>query len=197
LFQVVFYAQLGKDEGLFDFETIAAAVADKMERRHPHVFGQVHVPNAEAQTVQWEEQKAAERAKTKGSGTLEGISIALPALTRALKLQNRAGRVGFDWPEPIQVLDKIAEEIEEVRLEIAQGVDPEHLADEVGDLLFASVNLARKLKLDPESCLRRGNRKFERRFRHIEQTLADRGRSPSESSLEEMEALWVAAKHLE
>jgi nucleoside triphosphate diphosphatase len=200
LFQVVFYAQMAREEGRFDFEDIAAAICDKMERRHPHVFGQTHIPNAAAQTVQWETQKAAERAAKAGdaeSGTLDGVSTALPALTRAIKLQARAGRVGFDWPEPAQVLDKIAEEIDELREEIDQGVDKDRLEDELGDVLFACVNLARKLKIDPEGALRRGNRKFERRFRYIEQALAAQGRKPAEATLDEMEAFWVAAKHEE
>lgn len=194
LFQVVFYAQLGGEEGCFDFEAIAAAICDKMERRHPHVFGSAVVADAAAQTQAWERHKRAERA---GGGVLDGVTTTLPALTRALKLQNRAGQVGFDWPEPTQVLDKIAEEIEEVRVEIANGAERHRLEDEVGDLLFACVNLARKLKIDPETALRGGNRKFERRFRHIEQSLAGQGRTPSQASLEEMEELWVAAKNLE
>jgi len=193
LFQVVFYAQMGSEEGSFDFEAIAAGICDKMERRHPHVFGDAKVADAAAQTVQWERHKRAERS----GGVLDGVTATLPAMTRALKLQNRAGQVGFDWPEPVQVLDKIAEEIDEVRVEIAQGADQHRLEDEVGDLLFACVNLARKLKIDPESALRTCNRKFERRFRHIEQSLAGQGRTPAEASLEEMEELWVAAKLLE
>ena len=194
LFQVVFYAQMGGEEGCFDFESIAAAICDKMERRHPHVFGSAVVADAAAQTRQWEIHKRAERA---GGGVLDGVTTTLPALTRALKLQNRAGQVGFDWPEPTQVLDKIAEEIEEVRVEIANGGERHRLEDEVGDLLFACVNLARKLKIDPETALRGCNRKFERRFGYIEQSLASQGRTPAQASLEEMEELWVAAKNLE
>jgi MazG family protein len=200
LFQVVFYAQMASEEGTFDFTDVVDAICAKMERRHPHVFGDMVVRDAQAQTAQWEAQKAAER-RDKSNGrapsALDGVSAALPALTRALKLQARAGRVGFDWPEPAQVLDKIAEEIGEVRVELAAGMDKDRLEDEMGDLLFACVNLARKLKIDPEGALRRGNRKFDRRFRHIEQALAEQGRSPGEATLEEMEALWVAAKRLE
>ncbi len=200
LFQVVFYAQMGAEEGCFDFEAITAGICDKMERRHPHVFGAAKVPDAMAQTIQWEAQKAAERAAKadgKPHSALDGVSTALPALTRALKLQARAGRVGFDWPDPAQVIDKIAEELDEVRAEIAEGADKDRTEDEMGDLLFACVNLARKLKIDPETALRRGNRKFTRRFRFIEEGLAAEGRRPEDATLEEMEALWVAAKRRE
>lgn len=200
LFQVVFYAQMAQEEGSFDFADVVAAICEKMERRHPHVFGEATVADAQAQTVQWEAQKAVERRRKAGDrapGALEGVSTALPAQTRALKLQARAGRVGFDWPDAALVLDKIAEEIDEVRAELGEKIDPDRLEDELGDLLFACINLARKLKIDPETALRRCNRKFERRFRHIESELAARGRTPGESTLGEMEALWVAAKRLE
>ena len=198
LFQVVFYGQMAREEGCFDFEAITLGICEKMERRHPHVFGQAVIATAGEQTRQWEAQKAAERAKKAGAdrpaSALDGVSTALPALSRAAKLQARAGRVGFDWPEPAQVLDKIEEEIGEVRAELTQTIDADRLEDEVGDLLFACVNLARKLKIDPETALRRGNRKFERRFHYIERSLASEGRRPEEASLEEMEALWIAAK---
>jgi MazG family protein len=200
LFQVVFYAQMAGEEGSFDFADVAAAICDKMERRHPHVFGDLSIRDAAAQTVHWETQKAAERAAKSanpGERALDGVSTALPALTRAMKLQARAARVGFDWPEPSQVLDKIAEEIDEVRAELAVTIDRDRLEDEIGDLLFACVNLARKLKIDPEGALRRGNRKFERRFREIEDALRAQGRSTSQAALDEMEALWVAAKRRE
>ncbi|PKU25619.1 nucleoside triphosphate pyrophosphohydrolase [Telmatospirillum siberiense] len=200
LFQVVFYAQMAREEGSFDFEDVVGAICDKMERRHPHVFADASIADARAQTAQWEAQKARERQRKAGEApqsALAGVSTALPAQTRALKLQARAGRVGFDWPEAEQVLDKIAEEIGEVRAELGETVDRDRLEDEVGDLLFACVNLARKLEIDPETALRRGNRKFERRFHHIEAELAKRGRTPGESSLAEMEAFWVEAKKLE
>ncbi len=200
LFQVVFYAQMAKEEGSFDFAAVVDGICQKMERRHPHVFGQAIVADAEAQTVQWEAQKARERLAKAGGrapSALDGVSSALPAQTRALKLQARAARVGFDWPEAAQVLDKIEEEIGELRAEMVEEVDPDRLEDEMGDLLFACVNLARKLKIDPELALRRGNRKFDRRFRHIETALTAQGRTPSEAGLDEMEALWVEAKSLE
>jgi len=198
LFQVVFYAQMASEEGSFDFDAVAAAICDKMERRHPHVFGEVKIADSASQTRHWEAQKAAERAAkpTRGEpvGALDGIAIALPAMTRAVKLQSRAGRVGFDWPEAAQVLDKIEEEIGEVRAELTDGGPIERIEDEVGDLLFACVNLARKLNVDAETALRRTNRKFERRFRAIEAGLRTQGRTPSEATLAEMEALWVEAK---
>ena len=198
LFQVVFYARLGKEEGCFDFAAIAEAISEKMLRRHPHVFADADIKDAASQTVAWEATKAAERAKkSENPGVLDGVSTALPASTRALKLQARAARVGFDWPDAAQVLDKIEEEIGEVRHEIVTNAPHDRLEDEMGDLLFACVNLARKLKIDPETALRRGNAKFERRFRSIEADLATDGRTPAQSGLEEMEALWVKAKQAE
>lgn len=200
LFQVVFYAQMAGEEGSFDFEDVVAAISDKMIRRHPHVFGDVTVADVDEQTVQWEAQKARERQQKGGDepqGTLAGVSTALPAQTRALKLQARAARVGFDWPAAAQVLDKIDEELGEVRAELADGTDRGRLEDEIGDLLFACVNLARKTGIDPESALRRCNRKFQRRFGHIETRLAAEGRTPGEATLDEMEALWVEAKRME
>ena len=196
LLQVVFHAQIAQDAGAFDFAEVASGIADKMVRRHPHVFGDTKVADAEAQTVSWEAQKAAERAAKSGArptGALDGVSLALPALMRADKLQRRAQRVGFDWPEPAQVLDKIEEEIGELRAELDRK-DPDRLEDEIGDLLFAVVNLARHLKVDSEAALRRCNQKFERRFRSIEERLAAAGRRPDQASLAEMEALWQAAK---
>jgi MazG family protein len=196
LLQVVFHAQIAKDAGAFDYAQVADAIADKMVRRHPHVFGDVKVADAAAQTVSWEAQKAAERAAKPGAqpaSALAGVSLALPALMRADKLQRRAARVGFDWPEAAQVLDKIEEEIAELRAELGSA-DPDRLEDEIGDLIFALVNLARHLKVDSEAALRRCNQKFERRFRSIEARLAAVGRRPDEASLEEMERLWQDAK---
>ena len=199
LFQVVFYAQMAREAGLWDFEAVAAAAADKMERRHPHVFGDEFVDSATAQTRAWEAHKAAERSATarlegRPESVLDGVTRALPALTRAAKLQARAARVGFDWPDAGPVIDKIDEEIAEVRAEMAHGAAPERMADEIGDLLFACVNLARHAGIDPEAALRRGNAKFERRFRRIEQLLEQMGKSPGESTLEEMDGLWNQAK---
>ncbi len=198
LFQVVFYAQMAREEGHFDFAAIAHAIADKMERRHPHVFGDVTIETAAAQTAAWEATKARERAATgtveKPASILDGVARALPALTRAEKLTKRAARHRFDWPEAAQVLDKIEEEIGELRTEIVAGASAERLSDELGDLLFACANLARKLDLDPEATLRDANDKFERRFRRVEHLLRDRGRTPGESTLEEMDALWDEVK---
>lgn len=200
LFQVVFYAQIAREAGHFDFNAIAQGIADKMIRRHPHVFGSDTVDNAEEQLVAWEALKAGERqdkADGQPPSALDGVSTALPALTRALKLQKRAARVGFDWPEAAPVLDKIAEEAAEIKEEMANGADPERLRDEVGDLLFSCVNLARKLDIDPETALRSGNRKFEHRFHAMERALTQQGRSPADAALDEMDALWEAAKRQE
>ncbi len=200
LFQVVFYAQMAREEGSFDFDSIATAIADKMERRHPHLFGTARIETAAAQRVSWEKLKARERAEKSAGGepgALAGVSAALPALTRSQKLQDRAARVGFDWPSPAPVLDKIEEELREVRVEMQAGAERARLEEEVGDLLFACVNLARKLGIDAEGALRRGGRKFERRFARVEAALAAQGRKPAEAGLEAMEALWVAAKEEE
>ena len=199
LFQVVFYAQMGREEGVFDFQTIAEAIADKMIRRHPHVFGDTTHADFEAQTQAWEAQKAAERQdkmKLKGRepSLLDDVPAALPALMRAEKLQKRAARVGFDWPNPGEVLDKIEEEVAELRAEIGENGQIDRQEDEIGDLIFALSNLARHLKIDPESALRRTNAKFERRFRRIESLLKEQGQTPVEASLEEMEGLWNQAK---
>ncbi len=168
-----------------------------MVDRHPHVFGDARIDTAEAQTVSWEARKAAERA-AKGkepAGTLDGVARALPALLRAEKIQKRAARVGFDWKKTGPVIDKIEEELGELRAELAAGtVDEARLTDELGDVLFAVANLARHCKVDPEAALRATNDKFERRFRHIEKRLAEAGRKPADATLEEMEALWQEAK---
>jgi len=198
LLQVVYHAQMAREAGAFGFEEVAQAIADKMVDRHPHVFGDVKIDTAEAQTVSWEVRKAAERAaKEKGepAGTLDGVARALPALLRAEKIQKRAARVGFDWKRTGPVIDKIEEELGELRAELAAGdVDQERLADELGDVLFAVANLARHCRVDPEAALRATNDKFERRFRHIEKRLAETGRKPAEVTLQEMEALWQEAK---
>jgi len=200
LFQVVFHARMAEEEGRFAFADVARAIADKMLRRHPHVFGEAAARDAGMQRAAWEEQKWAERTARAETGTLAGIPLALPALTRAQKLTSRAARVGFDWPDAAAVLDKLDEEVAELRAELPRDgnpADPARLADEVGDLLFVLANLARKLDLDPERCLREANQKFARRFGFIEQALAAEGRGPEEASLDEMEALWVAAKQEE
>lgn len=202
LFQVVFYAQMAREEGSFDFDAIAEAISEKMERRHPHVFGAMApVATAHAQVAAWETQKAEERAAKAADGNmpsaLDGVGVNLPALTRAQKVQARAARVGFDWPEARQVLDKIEEEIGEVRAEIDAGAARDKLDEEVGDLLFAVVNLARKLGLDAEGALRRGTRKFDRRFRAVERRLREQGRTPAEAGLAAMEEIWVAVKEAE
>lgn len=199
LFQVVFYAQMAKEEGRFDFDSVAHLSADKMERRHPHVFGTAKIDTAAAQTLAWEAQKARERAQNgaaaqKPVSVLDDVAKALPALTRAEKLQKRAAREGFDWPDTVQVIAKIQEEIAELQHEITVKAPQERLLDELGDLLFACANLARKLAVDPETALRSTNAKFERRFRRIEDWLAEAGKTPGQSTLEEMDALWNRAK---
>jgi nucleoside triphosphate diphosphatase len=198
LLQVVYHAQMASETKAFDFDDVAAAIADKMVDRHPHVFGDLNIADADAQTVSWEARKAAERAKKGGAeptGTLDGVAKALPALLRAEKIQRRAARVGFDWKETAPVIDKIEEELGELRAELAAGkVDPARISDELGDVLFAVANLARHCKIDPEAALRGTNDKFERRFRYIEKQLAAQDRKPADATLDEMERLWQQAK---
>lgn len=194
LLQVVFQARIAQEAGMFDFADCAAAIADKLVSRHPHVFGdESRDKSAEQQVRDWEAIKAAERAGTAHRGALDGVALGLPALTRAVKLQNRAARVGFDWPGPAEVLAKIAEETAEL-VEARDGLGPEAMEEEFGDLLFVMANLARHLKIDPELALRRANAKFTRRFGQIEAALAAQGRRPEESDLAEMDRLWDAAK---
>ena len=197
LLQVVFHSRMAEEDGKFTFEDVAAAINDKMIRRHPHVFGDASTRDSDTQTLEWEEQKARERAeKGKDASVLDDLPVALPALKRAQKLQKRAARVGFDWPTADRVMDKVEEELGEVREAIAEG-DQAHIEEEIGDLLFVVTNLGRKLKVDVEASARSANAKFERRFRHIESRLAEQGRTPDQASLDEMEALWVEAKTLE
>jgi ATP diphosphatase len=196
LFQVVYHAQMASEAGQFGFAEVAEAISTKMIRRHPHVFGEAAARTAEGQTAAWEVQKAAERAARAETGTLAGIPRGLPALTRALKLTRRAGRVGFDWPDAAAVLDKLEEEAAELRAELP-GADKARQADEVGDLLFVVANLARKLDLDPEECLRAANAKFERRFGAVERQLAAEGKAPQDVDLAAMEAAWATAKAAE
>lgn len=194
LLQVVYHARMGEEAGQFDFASIATAISAKMIARHPHVFGgESRDKTAEEQTADWEKAKAAERG---GAGTLAGIAMALPALTRAVKLQNRAARVGFDWPDASHVLAKIVEEAHELT-EARESLGAREIEAEFGDLLFVVANLARHLKVDPEAALRGANAKFTRRFASIEAALAARGRRPQESTLAEMDALWDAAKAAE
>lgn len=193
LFQVVYHARIAEEEGRFAFAEIARTIADKMVRRHPHVFGDAAMRTSHAQSAAWETQKSAERAARAETGTLSGVPVALPALTRAAKLTARAARVGFDWPDAAAVLDKLDEEVAELRAELAVA-DPARLADEVGDLLFVLANLARKLALDPEQCLRQANRKFTERFEAMERSLAAEGKMVADVSLGEAEAIWQRVK---
>ena len=194
LFQSVFHARMAEEAGLFDFDDVAAAIADKLERRHPHVFGdETAQADDKAQKARWEDIKAAERKARAQGGVLDDVPVGLPALTRAAKLTKRAGRVGFDWPSTDEVFDKLAEEVEELRVEIAAG-DKAKAREELGDLLFVVANLARKLDVEPEDALRAANAKFVRRFGFIEAELEKDGRSPEQSTLEEMDRLWDAAK---
>ena len=193
LLQVVYHAAIGEERGHFDFDSIARAISDKMVARHPHVFGdESRNKTADDQTRDWEIDKAAERAGKDESRTLDGVAMGLPALTRALKLQKRLARVGFDWGNEGPVLDKIAEEIAE--LSEAREISPEKTEDEFGDLLFVMVNLARHWGVDPEAALRRTNAKVTRRFGFVEDRLAEAGKTPQDSDLAEMDALWDAAK---
>ena len=193
LFQVVYHARMAEEAGLFGFADVARTIADKMVRRHPHVFDDAAMRDAATQTAAWEAQKSAERAARAETGTLAGVPAGLPALTRAAKLTARAARVGFDWPDADAVLVKLDEEVAELRAELPAG-DPARLADEVGDLLFVLANLARKLDLDPETCLRQANLKFSSRFNKMEQAADIAGKSLSEMSLEEMEAAVAKCK---
>ncbi len=196
LLQVVYHARMAEEEGWFDFTEVTKSIADKMVRRHPHVFGEAAARDAGAQAAAWEAQKSAERRKRAETGTLAGVPLGLPALTRAAKLTARAGRVGFDWPDAPTVLEKLEEELGELRAELREG-DPARLRDELGDTLFVLANLARKLDLDPEECLRQANAKFARRFEGVEQRLASAGKAPADATLDEMEAAWQAVKREE
>lgn len=197
LFQSVFHARMAEEAGLFNFHDVASAMSDKMVARHPHVFGdQSGVDSAQAQTENWEAIKAAERAGKAQHGVLDGVAVGLPALLRAYKLQKRAARVGFDWPDIAPVLDKVAEEAREVA-EACEKLSHEALTEEVGDLLFVLANLARHLGVEPEAALRTANAKFVCRFEAIEARLAAIGKRPDESNLEEMDALWEAVKAAE
>ncbi|UXU76223.1 MULTISPECIES: nucleoside triphosphate pyrophosphohydrolase [unclassified Paracoccus (in: a-proteobacteria)] len=197
LLQVVFHARMAEEAGMFGFSDVVQSVTDKMIDRHPHIFGsESRDKTAEQQVRDWEAIKARERAAKAEQGVLDGVALGLPALTRAVKLQNRAARVGFDWPDATEVLDKIAEETRELVTARDSG-DHAHLTEEFGDLMFVMANLARHLKIDPEEALRLANAKFTRRFRAIESALALQGRRPEDSDLAEMDRLWNEAKAAE
>ncbi len=201
LLQVVFHARMAQEIGAFDFGDVVGAICDKMTRRHPHVFADVegkveNVDDAASQTVAWEEHKRRERER--GGDTdrslLAGIARGIPEWQRALKLQKRAARIGFDWSDPLPVLDKLREEADEVRAELADGADPARVADEVGDVLFVAVNLARLTGVDYSAALRQANAKFERRFRRMETLAAEEGTQLAGKSLAEQDAYWDRAK---
>jgi ATP diphosphatase len=199
LLQVAFHARMAQEQGAFDFDDVVETVTAKLIRRHPHVFADADGKTAKAVEGLWERIKVAEKAErgeAAPAGALAGVPVGLPALTRALKLQDKAGRVGFDWNDARAVLAKIREEADEIEAELDRG-DKAAMAAEVGDLLFAVVNLARHLDADPEGVLRETNLKFERRFAAIENALAGRGKTPKDASLAEMDALWNEAKAAE
>jgi nucleoside triphosphate diphosphatase len=200
LLQVVFHARMAEEQGAFDFGDVVEAITEKLIRRHPHVFGDRRAADPERVKGLWEEiktQEKAARGKTAAQGLLAGVPVALPALTRAVKLQANASKVGFDWNDARAVLRKIREEADEIEAALAGGAAQATAAAEVGDLLFAAVNLARHLDADPEAVLRRTNQKFERRFAAIKTALAARGEAPQDATLAEMDALWEEAKKKE
>ena len=198
LLQVVYHARMAEERGAFAFADVVEAITTKMIRRHPHVFGTAEERTAGAASGFWDRAKAAEKAANTGAGLLDDVPVALPALTRAIKLQNKAAKVGFDWPSLTPVLAKLKEELAELEHEIASapkgGATSRAIEEEFGDLLFVVANIARHLKIDPESSLRAANEKFIRRFRHIEVRLGEKGRAPAQSNLAEMDALWDEAK---
>ena len=201
LLQVVFHARMAEEQGLFDFNDVAMAISDKMKYRHPHVFSDTHVADAGQVQDNWEALKAAERAeKAPDSGPqslMDDVPTALPGLTRAVKLQKRAAQVGFDWQAAAPILAKLDEEVAEFKAEMnAETIDEQRLTDEFGDILFVMANLARHLKLDPETAIRSTNRKFDRRFRFIEQKALENGEKMDEMSLEALEAYWQESKHI-
>lgn len=200
MFQVVFYAQMSKEEGGFSFDEVVEGICDKMIRRHPHIFASKEILSADAQTRAWEETKALERARKAESrghqtpSSLDGVSMSLPSLSRAVKLQNRAARVGFDWPDMGPVLDKLREELAELEYELDNHGGQTRIAEEYGDLLFVFANLGRHLKIDPETVLRQANSKFTRRFKAVEEKLDKIGKKPEDSTLAEMDGFWDEVK---
>lgn len=202
LFQVVFQSRIAEEQGHFDFAAVAAAISDKLERRHPHVFADATVANVAEQSLAWESHKAEERrARGQGEGALDGVTLGLPALSRASKLGSRAGKVGFDWPDVPGVLAKVQEEVTELHEAVrelppsASSADRAHVTEELGDLLFSIAQAARHLGVDAEASLREANAKFERRFRDMEEKLAAQGRTVRDATPEALDALWVQAKH--
>lgn len=196
LFQTVFHTQMASEAGLFSFGDVVEAISDKMTRRHPHVFGGETMRSADEQTNAWEAQKAEERAAKGADGLLADVPAGLPGLTRAVKLQRRAARVGFDWKDARDVVSKITEETTELT-DAMDNRDKDHIEEEYGDLLFVLANLSRHLDIDPEAALRRANEKFITRFSYIEKSVTGAGRDLKEASLDEMEALWTEAKAME
>ena len=197
LLQTVYHAQMGSEAGHFDFESIVRSISDKMVARHPHVFGdESRDKSAQQQTADWEKIKAAERSKKAQTRTLDGVAVGLPALTRAVKLQKRAARVGFDWPDTAYVIEKIKEEAAEL-VEAREDLTSAEVAEEFGDLMFVVANLARHLDLDPEETLRAANAKFQRRFEAVEDALTAMDKTPAQSDLAEMDVLWDAVKKAE
>jgi nucleoside triphosphate diphosphatase len=196
LFQVVCQARIAEEQGAFAFADVVDSICDKLERRHPHVFGKAPADSAAQVSSAWEAQKARERAARGGSGALDGVAVGLPALTRAAKLGKRAARIGFDWPAAQGVVDKLREELAELDAALDAG-DRAEAGAELGDLLFSAAQLARHLELDPESCLRSANRKFEQRFAAIERSLAAAGRAAADATAAELESLWARAKRHE
>lgn len=199
LFQVVFHAQLAQEQEAFAFTDVVSGIVDKMHRRHPHVFGDERIDDADQQTRAWEKHKETERREKYSHGSrnasiMDGVPVALPGLTRAVKLQKRAARVGFDWSGIEPVFDKIIEELNEVKQEIAQGESKQRIESEIGDLFFAVSNLARHLDIDPETAVRTSNAKFQARFQGMEQLAADRQQSLRELSLEALEDLYQQIK---
>ena len=195
LLQVIFHSRIAEEEGSFTFEDVARGICDKMTARHPYVFGSDERPTVDAQNGLWEDIKAKERAVKGETRLLDGIARGLPPMLRALKLQKRAARVGFDWPNISQIIDKMNEETDELMVELEQSPrDQARVADEVGDLLFVAVNLARKAGIDPETALQSCNLKFEQRFNFIEEKAEKINKNLSDMTLEEMEQYWQAAK---
>jgi MazG family protein len=195
LFQVVFHSQMAEEQGLFRFDDIVTAISEKLIRRHPHVFGGATIASADEQTRAWEEHKALERLQ-KGDqhSVLDGIAKTLPGLTRATKLQKRAAKVGFDWNTIEPIFDKLAEEADELRAELAQNAAWERVEDELGDMLFTLVNLARHVQIDPELAIRRANAKFEARFKHMENAVQLAGETLAELPADRLESYWIQAK---